>query len=83
MLPHVIAARHIVGHRVWLHFDDGLEGELELADELYGPVFQPLLAVERFAELRVEGGTLAWPNGADLAPEYLHERVRASLPPRT
>jgi hypothetical protein len=74
---YVKEARHLGDHRVWLRFDDGVEGEVDLQDELWGPVFAPLADPAAFAAFEVRR-TLAWPNGADLAPEFLYERVLAS-----
>lgn len=71
----VLEARHRGGYRVWLRFDDGLEGEADLEDALRGPVFEPLKDVRRYAEFEVDL-TLTWPNAADIAPESLHDRVR-------
>lgn len=76
-IPHVIEARPLGGHRVWLRFDDGAEGELDLAGELDGPVFAPLRDPAYFARFTVDD-TLVWPNGADFAPEFLRERLRGS-----
>jgi len=52
-----------------------------LADVLWGPVFEPLQSVPEFAKLCVdpEWSTLVWPNGADLAPESLHKRLKSAL----
>ena len=50
----------------------------DLADELWGEVFEPLRDPAFFGRFTVDH-TLVWPNGADFAPEFLHERVRASL----
>ncbi|MEQ1891525.1 MAG: DUF2442 domain-containing protein [Planctomycetota bacterium] len=77
MLVSVVEARHLGGHRVWLRFDDGLAGELDLRDELHGPLFEPLMDPAVFAAFEVEY-TLVWKNGADFAPEFLHERVQAA-----
>ncbi len=79
MFPHVTAARHVADYRVFLRFDDGLEGELDLADELVGPIFEPLLDLAVFASFQVEGWTLCWPNGADLSPEFLHRKLQAAV----
>jgi hypothetical protein len=80
MLARIIDARHAGGYRVWLRFEDGLSGEIDLERELWGPVFEPLRDVTEFAKLRVEPdlGTIVWPNGADLAPEFLYDEVKAT-----
>ena len=73
-IPEVTGARHTSARRVWLSFADGVEGEVDLSRYLgYGPVFEPLANEELFRQLRVEAGTIAWPNGADIAPERLYE----------
>ncbi len=73
-IPEVTEARPTSGRRVWLSFADGREGEVDLSRYLgYGPVFAPLADEEFFRQLRVEAGTIAWPNGADIAPERLYE----------
>ncbi len=77
-IPHVIDARALGGHRVWLRFDDGTEGELDLAGELDGPVFVPLRDPAYFARFTIDD-TLVWPNGADFAPEFLRERLERAL----
>lgn len=71
---HVLEAAYRGDHRVWLRFDDGLSGETDLSGELTGEVFEPLRDPSYFARFVVDD-TLSWPNGADFAPEFLHERV--------
>ncbi len=74
--------RHLNGHIVYLRFEDGSQGELDLSEYVkLGPVFAPLANVEFFAQVFLEGGTLAWPNGADIAPERLYERLQAANQP--
>lgn len=77
MLVHVTEAQHRGGHRVWLRFSDGLEGEIDLSTALRGPVFQPLKDPDYFASFHLDD-TLTWPNGADYAPEFLYDRVLAA-----
>ena len=57
-----------------LGFSDGLVREMNLKDELWGPIFEPLRDPDFFAkvELDTELGTIVWPNGADLDPVVLH-----------
>ena len=78
MMPHVVEARHVSGHTVWLRFEDGAAGEIDLTAELYGPIFEPLRDIEAFRQLYVhpELKTLVWPNGADFAPEFLRSALR-------
>jgi hypothetical protein len=75
----VIAAEVVRDYIVRVKFEDGSEGEIDLAPELWGPVFEPLKDSEYFRRMSVaEYGTIAWPNGADFAPEFLYERVRVT-----
>ena len=75
----VTAARHVRDHVLWLRFSDGAEGEADLAGELDGEVFEPLRDPAYFARaaLDPELRTVAWPNGADFAPEFLLDLVRS------
>ena len=75
---HVVEAEYVSGYVVRLKFRDGTRGEIDLQAELTGPMFEPLRNLDLFRQLRVdpEFHTLVWPNGADLAPEFLHQNVR-------
>ena len=72
MFLHVTDARHVENFRVRVRFNDGTDAEINLADSLTGPIFEPLRDPAKFKKFTLEGHTLAWPNGADFAPEYLH-----------
>jgi Protein of unknown function (DUF2442) len=78
MFLHVAEARYVRDYTVWLRFNDGTSGEVDLSDELEGPVFGPLGDVEQFKRFDISHRTLAWENGADFAPELLRERVRVA-----
>lgn len=74
------AVEHLGGFRLRLTFADGLLFDLDLEEKLQGhvgTVFEPLRDPEFFARASVdpEIGTVVWPNGADLAPDALHERA--------
>jgi len=75
MIPHVIKAECKGGYRIWLRFNDGSEGVVDLKDELYGEMFEPLKDINKFKSFQVdpELETLVWENGADFAPEFLRD----------
>lgn len=74
----IAEARYVRDYVLWLRFTDGLSGEVDLSEDLEGPMFEPLRRPEMFRSVRLhpELHTVVWPNGADLAPEFLHEKVR-------
>jgi hypothetical protein len=67
------SAQYLDGYRIRVQFNDGQEGDVELGDALWGPVFEPLRDVSVFRRFRISEvlHTIAWENNADLAPEYL------------
>ena len=73
----VVEVRYVRDYIVWLRFQDGTSGEVDISRSFKGPVFEPLRDLEFFRTVRVdpELGTIVWPNGADVAPETLYERV--------
>ncbi len=75
---HVKEAKYRHDYIIWLRFNDGAEGEVDLADELEGEVFGPLKDINRFKSFKVDPilETIVWENGADLAPEFLYENVK-------
>ena len=75
MFIHVEQVKYINVYRVWLSFNDGVAGEVDLSSELFGKVFEPLKDPKFFKSFTLEGHTLSWSNGADFAPEFLHEQV--------
>jgi hypothetical protein len=77
-MPRLVEARYLRGFVLWVRFSDGAEGEVDLASELEGVIFEPLRDPAYFRLFTLDAGlhTIAWPNGADLAPEFLRRRVR-------
>jgi hypothetical protein len=66
-----------------LTFADGLTGEVEVIQRMWGPVFEEARTIEGFASVWVdpESGTVTWPGGADLAPDTLYLRVKTGVWP--
>jgi hypothetical protein len=73
----VVEARYVGRYTLWLRFRDGTFGEIDLERELHGPVFEPLRDPAVFSQFQIhpEFHTLTWVNGADFAPEFLHDNV--------
>lgn len=77
-IPIVLRAEYRGEFKIRVVFNDGVEGTIDFSDWLTGPVFEPLKDPGYFARFFVEGGTVTWPNGADIAPETIHERAKTS-----
>ena len=62
---HVVEARYVGGHVVWLRFRDGTAGEIDLESALEGPIFEPLRDLTTFQQFQIhpEFHTLTWANG--------------------
>lgn len=78
MIPKVIEVRPLEGYKLWLRFQDGVSGTVDLSGELWGPMFEPLKDNALFAQATIhpELETVTWPNGADLAPEFLYQAAQ-------
>ena len=74
MLIHVVKAKYVDGYRIEVAFNDGRQGVADLTEALRGPVFEKLKDVSEFKRFLLDDelDTLVWPNGADLAPEYIY-----------
>lgn len=78
-LPTVVRAEYRGDYRIHLAFHDGVESTVDFSNWLQGPIFEPLKDRDYFQRFFLEGGTVAWSNGADIAPETLYERAKASV----
>ena len=80
-MPRVVRVAALGGYRLHVEFDDGTAGEIELADRLFGPVFEPLRDRNEFNKVMVdEFGAIAWPCGERLAPDAIYQRLTAVMP---
>lgn len=78
MLSDIVKVEPRGGYRLWLQFQDGVEGEIDLGPRLeFQGVFAPLRDPVYFARVRVnpELGTISWPNDADWDPLVLYSLV--------
>jgi hypothetical protein len=78
MIPKVSEATYVKDFIIRIRFVDGVEGEINLKEELEGEIFQPLKDDEYFKKFTVhpELHTLTWPNGADFAPEFPYDKIK-------
>jgi len=71
ILPQVIEARYVSDYCIELLFNTGLRKTVDFTRWLKGPVFEPLRNRAEFRKFFIAGGSVCWPNGADIAPETL------------
>ena len=74
MFIHVKNAKYLEDYKVEVEFSDNKKAVVDLSDELYGEVFEPLKDKKLFSKIKIDKDleTITWENGADLAPEYLY-----------
>jgi len=82
MIIHVTEVKVVGPHSLEVAFDDGTRKRINLRRELYGPVFEPLRDPVYFAQARLDpdARTVAWPNGADFAPDFLYQMAPETTP---
>jgi len=73
----VIKAKHIKNYSIYLKFNDGTSGDVDLKNKLSGPIFEPLKSMGFFKAFSFNSWTIEWSNGADLAPEFLYNLFMA------
>ena len=73
----VVEARYVGDYRVWLQFNNGRKGLVDLADDLHGEILESLRDPQRFAQLYLDRdlATIAWEHGAAFTAEYLYEKL--------
>ena len=78
MILHTASVTHLGNYRLFLTFNNGMAGEVDLIGRLSGEVFEPLRDPLLFATAKQHpiAKTVTWENGADLAPEFLFDLMR-------
>lgn len=82
MILRITAARVCGPHLLDLAFNDGTRKTVNVRPLLRGPIFEPLRDPRFFERMELDStcGTVTWPNGADFAPEALHEQAPVAAP---
>lgn len=78
MILHIKEAKYLRDYLIWVKFNDGIAGEVDLKDELEGEIFGQLKNINLFKSFKVDPvlETIVWGNGADFAPEFLHDNLK-------
>ena len=81
MILHVVDVKYVRDYIIWVRFNDGIDGEVDLSAELEGEVFGSLKDKDLFKTVKVDPllQTIVWDNGADLAPEFLYDNLKISI----
>ncbi|MEN9654457.1 MAG: hypothetical protein RL235_569 [Chlamydiota bacterium] len=75
----IVACKPRPHYRVWVRFDDGLQGEVDLSDLVGKGVFEAWKSVAFFNQVRVDpvNDTLTWGEDIDLDPYVIREKIIA------
>ncbi len=73
MFLHVNEAQYLEDYSLKLKFNNNEIKQVDLKDELYGEIFEPLKDKNFFKDFFISHNTIEWKNGADFAPEFLYE----------
>jgi len=81
MILHVVDVKYLNEYKIWISFNNGNSGVVDLQNELTGPIFEPLIDIALFKTIKVHPimETVVWENGADLAPEFLHDLMEVTI----
>jgi len=67
----VIDAKYVEGYKIEFRFNNGITKVVDLTNEIYGEVFEPLKDINYFKNFTLNPFTIEWENGADFSPEFL------------
>ena len=71
-----IDVRPLADYRIWVRFDDGTQGDVDLSDLAGRGVFEAWADRKVFQEVRVDkSGAVVWPGEIDLCPDALYLRL--------
>lgn len=76
IFPRVIDVDYLGDHRLYLEFEDGKDGEVDLLPfiEKISPLHE-LKNPKRFIQFSLSHGTIAWGYDMDISPRWLYEHT--------
>jgi hypothetical protein len=74
----IVSINYLYDFKIFVEFNDGKSGEVNLENELWGSIFLPLKEIANFKKFSLSpvSNTIEWANGADIAPEFLYEKCK-------
>lgn len=77
MFVEILSAEYLEEYKIIFRMNNGRCGIVDLKDELWGSIFEPLKDKTLFRDFMVskETGTIEWKNGADFAPEFINDKL--------
>jgi hypothetical protein len=67
----VVDAKYLEGYKIEFRFNNGITKVVDLTNEIYGEIFEPLKDKNYFKNFTLNPFTIEWENGADFSPEFL------------
>ena len=78
IIPSVIDVDYLGGHRLYLEFDDGKFGEVNLLPFVEKiPALNELKNLKKFTQFSLSDGTISWGYDMDISPRWLHEHINS------
>ena len=72
----VVDAQYLNEYKIDIEFSNGFRNVVDLKEELWGKVFEPLNDLKYFKNFKINPFTIYWENGADFSPEFLYELAK-------
>ena len=76
-----VEVRALANYRIWLRYDDGVEGKVDLSDLAGRGVFEAWNNEALFGAVRIGAfGAIEWGADLDLCPDALYMRLTGKSP---
>ena len=80
-MPRLLEVKPLKGYRLWLKYEDGTEGVVDLSDLVGKGVFALWEDEERFQQVQIgDGGELVWSDEVDVCPDALYLQITGKQP---
>ncbi len=80
MYPAIVNVTPEDNYILYLEFDNGEHGRIDIKPFLNYGVFKKIMDQNMFQQVRIKFDTIEWDCGVDLDPEYVYEKCIKSEP---